>query len=67
MLMTLEVKFSCLNHDIPTIRMDMIPIEMQEQVVGVLPTWLRLLRKLSICFICSKDVVEKEAEAPTSP
>ena len=51
MLMTLEGKMNRLNNDIPSIRMDMMPIEMQEHVVGVPPAWLRLLRKVFICVI----------------
>ena len=67
MLMNLEGKMFRLTHDIPNLLMDRIPIEMQEHVVRVPPTWLRLLQKVSRCVICYKEVVVDAAEAPTSP
>ena len=43
MLRTLKGKRARLTHDIPTIWMDRIPIDMQDHVVGVPPTWLIFL------------------------
>ena len=52
MLMTLERNMAQLTHDMPTLHMDRIPIDMQEHVVGVPPAWLRLTRKVSTYILC---------------
>ena len=43
MPMNLEGKMTHLTHDIPTLQMDRIPIDMHELVVGVPPKWLRMI------------------------
>ena len=67
MIMTLEENTTLLTHDIPTLQMDRIPIEMQEHVVEVPSAWIRLLRKLVRCVICYREVVVEATKALTSP
>ena len=43
MLRIVEGKLVRITHDVPTLRMERIPITMQEHVVGVPPSWLCLL------------------------
>ena len=65
MLRVVEGKLSYLTHDIPNLRMQRIPIDMQEHVVGVPPLWLHLLRKVSRTFVCyRKAIAEAAAESP---
>jgi hypothetical protein len=66
MLGTLERKMSRLTHEIPACRMDQIPVDMQEDVVGVPPAWLRLLRRVARLVICYRNAVDDE-EVPPSP
>ena len=40
------------------LRMEQIPIVMQEHVVGVPPTWLRFLRRVTRAVLCYKEIVE---------
>ena len=51
MLMTLERNMARLTHDMPTLHMDRIPIEMQEHVVGLSHAWLRFIRKVSTSIL----------------
>lgn len=62
----IERKMSWLTHDIPTYRIERMPISMQEDVVGVPPAWIRLLRKVARLVICYREAVDAD-EAPTSP
>ena len=66
MLGTLERKMSRLTHEIPACCMDQILVDMQEDVVGVPPAWLRLLRRVARLVICYRNAVDDE-EVPPSP
>ena len=67
----LEGKLSRLTQRVPTIRIEHIPIAMQEFVVGVPPIWLRLFRRVARAVLVYRDEVEaaeaeeaKEARVP---
>ena len=65
MLWVVEGKLARLTHDILTLRMERIPIDMQEHVVGFPPSWLCLLRKVSRTVLCYREVVaEAAAKSP---
>ena len=56
-LRVLEGKIARLTQGVPTMRIERIPIVMQEFVVGILTTWICLLRRIA------KDVIHyREAE-----
>ena len=67
MLWTIEGTMNQIIHEIPTLHMDRIPIEMQDHVVGVALAWLRLLWKVSRFVFCYQEVVGEAAEAPKFP
>ena len=52
-----------LTQRVPTLRIEHIPIVMQEFIVGVPPVWLRLFRRVARAVLVYKDAVEAaEAE-----
>ena len=63
MLRIVEGKLDRLTHDMSTLRMERIPISMQEHAVGVPSSWLRLLRNVSRVVLFYQKAVEKEAAA----
>ena len=59
----LEGKLAKLTQRVPTIRIEHIPIAMQEFVVGVPPIWLCLFRRAARAILVYRDAVEAaEAE-----
>ena len=67
MLMTIEGKMTHLTHDVPTLKIEQISMDMQDHVVGVPPTWIRLFHKESKCVVCQREVVAKDVKALTYP
>ena len=67
----LEGKLARLTQRVPTIRIEHIPTTMQEFVVGVPPTWLRLFRRVARAVLVYRDAVEaaeaEEAEEARVP
>ena len=64
MLPVVKGELARLTHDIMTLRMERIPIDMKEHVVGVPPSLLHLLRKVSRTVLCYREVVaEASAES----
>ena len=61
MLHVVEGKLSRLTHDVPTLRMDRIPITMQQHVVGVPPSQLFLLRTITRVVLCYHEAVDAVA------
>ena len=62
MLRVMEGKLSHITHDIPTIRMERIHIDTKEHVLGVPPSWLLLIRKVSRTILCYQEVVAEATE-----
>ena len=66
MIRVLEAKLGRLTERVPTIRIEHLPVAMQEFVVGVPPAWLRLFRRVGRAVLVYRDAVEaaeaKEAE-----
>ena len=66
LIRVLEMKLGRLTERVPTIRIEHLPVAMQEFVVGVPPTWLRLFRRVVRAVLVYRDAVEankaKEAE-----
>ena len=60
MLLFIEVKLVRLTHDVPNLRMERIPIGMQEHVVGLSSFSLHLLQKVSNIVLYYQEVVAKE-------
>ena len=58
LLRVLETKLTRLTERVPTIRIEHLPAAMQEFVVGVLPAWLRLFRRVARAIVVYRDVVE---------
>ena len=58
MLPVVEGKLARITQDVPTLRMERIPIAMQEHVVGVPLSWLRLLRRVTRVLLGYKEAVE---------
>ena len=57
----MERKLARLTQDVPMLRMEQIPMIMQEHVVGVPPTWLRLLKRVTRVILCYREAVEAAA------
>ena len=49
-----------ITHDVPTLRIERIPIGMQEHVVGLSSSSLRLLWKVSNTVLYYREVVAEE-------
>ena len=69
MLHFIEGKLVSLTCDVLTLSIEKIPFSMQEHVVGVPSSWLRLLQKVSRVVLCYREdvaevVVVDEAEEP---
>ena len=47
----LEGKLARMTQGVPTIRIERVLVLMQELVVGIPPTWIRLLRKVTRVII----------------
>ena len=63
LIRVLEEKLGRLTERVPTIRIEHLPVAMQESVVGVPPTWLRLFRWVARAVCVYRDAVEvAEAE-----
>ena len=63
LIRVLEMKLGRLTERVPTIRIEHLPIAMQEFVVGVPPTWLHLFRRVARAVLVYRDAVEAaEAE-----
>ena len=66
LIRVLEMKICRLTERVPTIRIEHLPVAMQESVVGVPPIWLRLFRRVARAVCVYRDAVEateaKEAE-----
>ena len=58
MLCVVEGKLARITQDVSTLRMERIPMAMQEHVVGVPSTWLHLLRRVNREVLCYRDDVE---------
>ena len=58
MLHVVEGKLSKFTHDVPTLRMQRIPMVMQQHVVGVPPSCLRLLRRVTRVVLRYQEAVE---------
>ena len=59
----LEAKLGRLTERVPTIRIEHLPVAMQESVVGVPPAWIRLFRWVARAVCVYRDAVEAaEAE-----
>jgi len=58
LIRVLEGKLARLTQRVPTIRIEHIPIAMQEFVVGVPPVWLRLFRGVVRAVLVYIDAVE---------
>ena len=55
----IEGKLERLTQDVPTLRIDQIPMIMKEYVVGVPSTWLHLLRRMARVVLHYREVVEE--------
>ena len=63
LIKVLEGKLARLTQRVPTLRIEHIPVAMQESVVGVPPAWLRLFRWVARAVCVYRDAVEAaEAE-----
>ena len=60
-LRVLEGNMVRLTHGVPTIQIERIPVVMQEFVVGILPTWIDLLRRVVRAVLFYME--DKEASA----
>ena len=62
----LEGKLSKLTYRVPTIRIEKIHAIMQELVVGIPPTWIRLMRRVArvvlVYIEAAEAAVAEEAE-----
>ena len=59
----LEAKLTRLTEWVPTIRIENLPVAMQDSIVGVPPTWLCLFRRVARAVCVYRDAVEAaEAE-----
>ena len=50
-----------LTQRVPTLRIEQIPVVMQELVVGIPPIWIRLMRRVARAVLVYIDVVEAVA------
>ena len=57
----LEGKFARLTQRVPTLRIEQIPAIMQELVVGIPPTWIRLMRRVSRVVLVYIEAAEATA------
>ena len=63
LIRVLEMKLGRLTERVPMIRIEHLPVAMQEFVVGVPPAWLRLFRRVAREVLVYRDAVEAaEAE-----
>ena len=63
LIRVLEGKLASITQRVPTIRIEHIPIAMQEFIVGVPPVWLCLFRRVARAVLVYRDAVEaSEAE-----
>ena len=58
LIRVLEGKLARLTQRVPTLRIEHIPVVMQEFVVGVPPIWLCLLRRVARAVLVYIDAVE---------
>ena len=61
LIRVLEGKLAKLTQRVPALRIEHIPIVMQELVVGILPVWIRLMRRVARAVLVYIDVVEAAA------
>ena len=47
LIRVLEWKLAKLTQRVPTLRIEQIPVVMQELVVGIPPIWIRLMRRVA--------------------
>ena len=57
----LEGKLARLTQRVPTLRIEQIPVVMQELVVGIPPVWIRLMRRVARAVLVYIDVAEAAA------
>ena len=57
MLCVVEGNLARITHHVPTLRMERIPMAMQDHVVGVPPSWLHLLWNVSMVVLCYRKAV----------
>ena len=63
LIRVLEMKLGRLTNQVPIIWIEHLPVAMQEFVVGVPPSWLRLFRWVARAVLVYRDAVEAaEAE-----
>ena len=58
LIRVLEMKLGRLTERVPTIRIEHLPVAMQEFMVGVPPTWLHLFRQVARAVLVYRDAVE---------
>ena len=56
----LETNLGRLMERVPMIRIEHLPVAMQEFIVGVPPAWLRLFRRVARAVLVYRDAVEAE-------
>ena len=66
LIRVLEMKLGRMTERVPTIRIEHLPVAMQEFVFGVPPAWLHLFKRVARAVLVYTDAVEateaKEAE-----
>ena len=58
MIRVVEGKLSRLTQQVPTLCIEQIPTIIQELVVGIPPTWIRLMRRVARVVLVYIDFVE---------
>ena len=66
LIKVLEGKLARLTQRVPTLRIEQTPTIMQELLVGIPPTWIRLMRRVArevlVYIEATKATVAEEAE-----
>ena len=66
LIRVLEGKLARLIQRVPTLHIEQIPTVMQELVVGIPPTWIRLMRRVARAVLvyieAAKAIAAEEAE-----
>ena len=58
LIRVLEGKMARITQRVPTLRIEHIPVVMQELVVGIPPVWIRLMRRVAKAVLVYIDVIE---------
>ena len=61
MIRVLKGRLSRLTQRVPTLRIEHIPTIMQELVVGIPPTWIRLMRRVARAVLIYIEATEDAA------